>query len=187
MGSVTFTFSGWNGKCYVYFFRIKWEVLRLLFQDEMGSVTCTSCPSGTSTLSTGATSTENCIGNHLRINYYRYYQCLNLLYLNIYLSVQTFILTSNIVKVWILWSIVNKQRPFPRNKNFTEVCQMEDIRYGTTNPPANWMVRTGDSVTVKCDKGFARQGQAVSVFPLQSCLEVPTCSSKLWAAPIFSL
>ena len=56
------------------------------------------------------------------------------------------------------------------------VCQMEDVRYGVSEPPSGWIVKLGDPVTVRCTEGFQFAGKSISVTKLESCNVMPACS-----------
>ena len=57
-----------------------------------------------------------------------------------------------------------------------QVCQMEEVRYGVSDPPAGWIVKLGDPVTVRCNQGFQLGGQSISVTQLKTCTDKPSCS-----------
>ncbi|KAL5252519.1 hypothetical protein ACHWQZ_G015335 [Mnemiopsis leidyi] len=56
------------------------------------------------------------------------------------------------------------------------VCQMEDVRYGVSEPPSGWIVKLGDPVSVRCTEGFQFAGKSISVTKLESCNVMPACS-----------
>jgi len=57
-----------------------------------------------------------------------------------------------------------------------QVCQMEEVRYGVSDPPAGWIVKLGDPVTVRCNQGFQLGGQSIAVTQLKTCTDEPSCS-----------